>query len=133
MTIVRGDSIYAYNKGPDGKWQLYQPLWDEFEKEAAAVFPSELKKRTLILLGYAAPYFLSRVAPDEVERNDLTYQHSVMEWEKAGYAALIYGKDFTLDDFCDRTHLTSHGGAKLADAVAVKVRAMSQQLGYLRP
>jgi hypothetical protein len=131
MTIVRGDSVFAYNKGKDGRWEIYQPLWDEFDKEAAAVIPAGLKKRTLILLGYAAPYFLSRLAPDEVERNDLTYQQAVREWEKDGYAALVYGKDFTLDDFCDRTHLTWHGGRKLADAVAVKVRLMSRQLGYL--
>jgi hypothetical protein len=133
MNIVRGDSVYAYNKGPDGKWQIYQPLWDEFEKEAAAVFPAQLKKRTLILLGYAAPYFLSRLAPDEVERSDLTYQHSVQEWEKSGYEALIYGKNYVLDDFCDRTHLTSRGGNKLADVVAPKIRAMAGKLGYVAP
>jgi hypothetical protein len=133
MAIVRGDSIYAYNKGPDGKWQIYQPVWDEFETEAHAVIPDGLKKRTLMLVGYPAPYFVSRLAPDEAERNDLTFQHSVAEWEKSGYESLIYGKDFVLDDYCDRIHLTSRGGNKLADLVAPKIRAMAQKLGYLSP
>jgi hypothetical protein len=38
-----------------------------------------------------------------------------------------------MDDAGDRTHLTWHGGVKLANVVAAKVRAMSQQLGYLNP
>jgi hypothetical protein len=133
MDNVRGVSIYAFNKGPDGKWLTYQPLWDEFAKQSAAAFPQELKKRTLILMGYNSPFYLSRLPADELERNDLSFKKAVEEWEKAGYAALAYGKDYTMDDAGDRTHLTWHGGVKLANVVAAKVRAMSQQLGYLNP
>jgi hypothetical protein len=135
LSNVRGVSIYAFkpDKGPDGKWQIYQPLWDEFQKEAAGAFPQELKKRTLILMGYNSPFYLSRLPPDELERNDLSFAQAVVEWKKAGYEALAYGKDYTLDDAGDRTHLTWHGGVKLAKVTAEKVRAMSQQLGYLNP
>jgi hypothetical protein len=132
LSNVRGVSEYAFNKDANGKWQLYQPLWDEFEKESAAAFPPELRKRTLIVMGYNSPFYLSRLTPDELERNDLSFQYAAKEWEKMGYAALVYGKGYTIDDCGDRTHLTWHGGYKLAGVVAAKVREMSQELGYLK-
>jgi hypothetical protein len=130
---VRGVSMYAFNKDAAGQWQLYAPLWDSFMQDIAGAFPQELKKRTLIVMGYNSPFYLSRLPLDEHERNDLSFKYAVKEWEKGGYSALAYGKDFTIDDAGDRTHLTWHGGQKLATVVAVKVREMSQELGYLKP
>jgi len=133
LDIIRGVSIYAFNKDAAGKWQLYQPVWDEFEKQSAAAFPPELRKRTLILMGYACPFYLARLKPDELERNGLSFEYAAKEWEKGGFEALIYGKDFVAEDFCDRAHMTWRGGQKLAKVVAVKVREMSQKLGYTNP
>jgi hypothetical protein len=133
MANVRGVSIYAYNKGPNNQWVIYQPVWDLFQQEAAGLFPQPLKKRTLILMGYNSPFYLSRLSPEERVRNDLTFNHAVEVWEQAGYSALAYGQNYTLDDAGDRTHLTWRGGQKLARTVADKVREMSAQLGYLKP
>lgn len=131
MVIVRGCSIYAYNKDAAGKWQLYAPIWDLFDLNTKASFPPELLKRTLILMSRNSPYYIRRLPPDEQERNDLTYKYAVKKWQETGCDALDYGGDFTVDDYHDRTHLTWHGGRKLAGLVAGKVRAMSQNLGYL--
>jgi hypothetical protein len=133
MDNVRGVSMYAFNKDKNGQWVTYQPLWDQFKQQSAAAFPQELKKRTLILMGYNSPFYLSRLPPDDLIRNDLSFKKAVVEWEKNGYEALAYGKDFTMDDDGDRTHLTWHGGVKLAKVVAAKVQDMSQKLGYLSP
>ena len=95
--------------------------------------PDALKKRTLILLSRSSPYYVRRLTPDEREREDLTYAHSVAVWEAGGYEAMDYGKDFTVEEYGDRTHVTWQGGAKLAVLVADNVRAMAQDLGYLQP
>ncbi len=131
MLNVRGCSVYAYNKDAEGKWQPYTPVWDQFFAATKGLFPPELKQRTLILMSRNSPYYIRRLAPDEQERNDLAYLDAVKNWQKIGYASMDYGSDFTIDDYGDRTHLTWHGGVKLAKLVSVKVGAMSQELGYL--
>ncbi len=130
---VRDVSQFAFRKGADGKWEPSAPMWDGFMKNIAGAFPQQLKKRTLILLGYNSPFYLSRLAADEQERNDLCFRQAAKAWEDGGYKALVYGRNYTLDDYGDRTHMTWHGGQKLARAVAVKVRDMAGELGYLRP
>jgi len=131
MINVRGCSEYAFMKDAAGKWQVYQPKWDEFDSINKATFPPELKKRSLILLSRNSPYYIRRLPPDEQERDDLAYLYAVKKWKESGCDSMDYGKDFTVDDYGDRTHLTWHGGIKLARLVADKVQAMSQGLGYL--
>lgn len=143
MIIVIGDSQYAYGvvdatgfheqKDASGKWALYAPTWDQFSAGIKGVMPQELKKRTLILMSRSSPYYVRKLTPDQQERDDLAYLHAVEEWKAGGYDSIDYGKDFTADDYGDRTHLTWRGGDKLAALVADKVREMSRNLGYLSP
>jgi hypothetical protein len=133
MASIRGISDHAISEDVDEKWQPNRTFWNEFERESSAAFPGDLKKRTLILLGYDSPVYLSRLTRDESRRHDLLITYSAQEWEKCGYEALVYGKEFTVDDDGDRLHLTWHGGVKLAQIVATRVRAMSRKLGYVEP
>lgn len=134
LVNVRGTSIYAYDpvKNASGQWSVYAPVWDQFRARVKGAFPAALTKRTLILISHNSPYYLNKLTPDERERNVLAYNLAVKEWEAAGYASLQYGSDFhPTQDYGDRTHLTWKGGEKLAKVTADKVRAMSDQLGYL--
>ena len=142
LNIVRGCSQYAYGywvpgkpfvekKDPaTGKWTLYQGAWDGMIEGIKGAIPAPLKKRTLILMSRNSPYLVRMLTPDEQERDDLAYLHAVELWKAGGYDSIDYGKNFALDDYADRTHLTYHGGEKLSNLVATKVREMSQSLGY---
>ena len=66
------------------------------------------------------------------ERDDQAVRDTIAGYEQLGYAALDTGKGYTIDDFGDRTHLTSTGGAKLAATTAPKIQALATQLGYLK-
>jgi hypothetical protein len=130
---VRGCSMYAFNnKDAQGRWQIYEPVWELFREFIVGEFPQELKKRTLILMSHSSPYFIQRLPADERQRDGLAYAEAVREWKAGGYDSIEYGQDYTVDDYGDRTHLTWHGGYKLADTVAAKIREMSQELGYLK-
>jgi len=129
--IVRGFEIYSH-RNPDGHWVLADATRSDMLAHFVASFPTQLKARTLMLISRSSPYYRRRLTADEAVGEDTAYANTVAIWEQAGYAAMSYGRDFTDDDYGDRTHLSKLGGAKLADAVAPKVRAMAEQLGYLR-
>lgn len=131
MINVRGCSEYAFAKDAAGKWQPTESVWNQFMAMNHATFPPELKKRSLILMSRNSPFYIRRLTPDEQERDDLAYVYAVQKWKESGVDSMDYGKDFTIDDYGDRTHLTWHGGVKLSKLVAAKVREMSQGLGYL--
>jgi hypothetical protein len=143
MSIVRGFTQYVFmsldqyghpqkTKDASGKWQPYVPVWDYFNHSIRVAMPDELKKRTLILLSRSSPFYLKYLTPDEKERDELAYEQSMVMWKAAGFDAMDYGKNFTAEEYADRTHVTWQGGAKLAPLVADKVREMSQNLGYLQ-
>jgi hypothetical protein len=131
MQIVRGFEIYSHRE-PNGHWVLAEATRADMYEHFMASFPTQLKARTLMLISRSSPYYRRHLTPDEAIGEDTAYQNTVEIWEKAGYAAMSYGRDFDDDDYGDRTHLSKLGGAKLADAVAPKVRALAEQLGYLR-
>jgi hypothetical protein len=144
MLNVRGCSQFAYmsfnaaghpqmQKDAHGTWPIYTPFWDQFKTGIAGAMPDILKPRTLILLSRSSPYYLQLLTPDERERDDLTYAHAVEVWKASGYEAMDYGRDFTVDEYGDRTHLTWPGGARLAGLVSDKIREMARHLGYLPP
>jgi hypothetical protein len=129
---VRELSAAGFAKDADGKWAPVAPIWEKLRNDIATAFPESLRRRTLILIGHSSPFYVDRLTPDERERDGLACAQALNEWEQAGYASMAYGVNFTVDDYGDRTHLTWHGGQKLADAVAAKVSEMSQKLGYVR-
>lgn len=143
MINVIGCSQYAYGvvdatgfheqKDASGQWTLYAPSWDQFSAGIKGAMPPELKKRTLILMSRSSPYYIQKLKPDEQERDNLAYLHAVEMWKAGGYDSIDYGKDFTVDDYGDRTHLAPSGGFKLAALVADKIREMSRNLGYVSP
>jgi lysophospholipase L1-like esterase len=131
MQIVRGFEGYSHRTA-DGHWVLAEATREDMAAHFAEGFPTPLKARTLMLISRSSPHYRRHLTPDEAIGEDQAYANTVEIWEKAGYAAMSYGHDFNEDDYGDRTHLSKLGGAKLADAVAPKVRAMAEQLGYLR-
>jgi hypothetical protein len=131
MEIVRGFEIYSH-RNPDGHWELAGATRSDMLAHFDAAFPTPLKARTLMLISRSSPYYRRHLTPDEGVGEDLAYENTVKIWKQAGYDAMAYGRDFTDDDYGDRTHLSKFGGAKLAAAVAPEVQALAARLGYLR-
>ena len=133
MQITRNTSAQFYRLDASGRWQLDELALGHFRKLAVLAFPDSLKARTLIIHSRNSPYYTRQLTPTEQARDELAFHDSVTEWQGLGYAAMDYGPDFTDDDFGDRTHLTAHGGRKLATRLAPEIRRLAAGLGYLRP
>ncbi|MEI6108415.1 MAG: hypothetical protein WCR49_15590 [Opitutae bacterium] len=132
MKIVRGFTQLFYEKNGAGQWQLKPEVQAEFMRVARGAVPDDLKPRTLIMLSRNSPYYVKKLQPDEMHREDLAYRDAVAAWREAGYAAAEYGHDFEEKDYGDRTHLTTSGGRKLAAIIAQETQSRVDQLGYLK-
>lgn len=131
--IARAVSSVGYTKTADGNWQLNSAHYDQFVKLASRMFPDPLKARTLLLVGRNSPFYTKKFEPELLARDDLAVKDTIAAWEKLGSAAMDYGRDFAVEDYGDRTHLTTSGGAKLAALTAPQIKALAEKLGYLKP
>ena len=130
--IARAYSANGYAKNAAGEWQLADGAREQFLRFATNAFPDPLKPRTLILVSRNSPFYTRQLGPDLQARDEVAIRDTLAGWEKLGYAALDSGRDYKPEDFGDRTHLTSSGGAKLAAVVAPKIEALALKLGYLK-
>ena len=130
--ITRAYSANGYAKNAQGQWQLADASREQFLSFAANAFPDQLKPRTLILISRNSPYYTRQLETDLQIRDETAIKDTIAGFEKFGYSTMSYGQDFNPEDFGDRTHLTSSGGAKLAAATAPKIQALATKLGYLK-
>ncbi len=134
LAIIRRRNAWAFAADSvNAKLKVNAEAWDEFGKNIDGMFPRALKKRTLIVISRDCPYFIEKLSPEERERNDLACLLTVQKWRENGYESTDYGRDFSIEDYGDRVHLTTRGGEKLANLIAIKVRDMSDRLGYAPP
>ena len=132
MRIVRGFTELAYRHDADGRWNLEAAVQNQFRGFLKMGMPDPLKRRTLIVLSGNSPFYVKQLSLDERRRDELGYADSLRLWREMGYNAVKYGSDFRAEDFGDRTHLTAAGGRKVAEIVAPEIRAIAEQLGYLK-
>jgi lysophospholipase L1-like esterase len=130
--VARAYSAAGYAKDAAGVWQLAPAARDQFMDFAARAFPDPLKPRTLILISRNSPFYTEKFEPELRDRDEIAVRDTISGFEKLGYAALDTGTHYLIEDFGDRTHLTSAGGAKLAATVAPKIEAMATKLGYIK-
>ena len=130
--IARAYSANGYAKNAAGEWQLADNAREKFLRFAANAFPDSLKPRTLMLISRNSPFYTQKFEPELRARDDIAVRDTIAGFEKLGYAALDTGNHYAIEDFGDRTHLTSAGGAKLAATVAPKIEALAAKLGYVK-
>lgn len=130
--ISRGYSAAGYAKDAGGRWQLAPAAREQFMGYAAKAFPDPLKPRTLILISRNSPFYTQKFEPELRERDDVAVRDTIAGYEELGYAALDTGTLYAIEDYGDRTHLTSAGGAKLAAVVAPKIEALATKLRYVK-
>jgi hypothetical protein len=107
-------------------------VWKALDRAATVSFPEPTRARTLVVVTWFSPYYIHQLSADEQECFAALSRCSVAHFEKLGFGAMTIGGDYTYEDYGDFQHLTETGGAKLADVVAPKVRAMARQLGYVQ-
>jgi len=130
--IITTGPRLAYTRSGNGAWTLLPAYREDLLRSYAQGFPDSLKARTLMLISRSCPHYTPMMTPDDVARVDAAFADTVAMWKQSGYDAMQNGRDYTDDDYGDRTHLSKLGGRKLATAVATEVQAMSARLGYLK-
>jgi hypothetical protein len=122
----------AYRRPPGRRAREVDPEHCALVRQLRACFPEGCRPRTLVLVPHENPYYLGQLAPAEQALSRRLVRDQVRAIEGAGFAALEVGRDFTVDDCYDGGgHYTEQGGARLAAAVAPKIRALARRLGYL--
>jgi hypothetical protein len=131
LEIARLFTAASYRKDEAGQWHPIEVSHRTLSDNARAAFPDPVKKRTVIAISRNSPFYTQQMPPDIQERDEIGYAATLQMWRDAGYHAFEFGRDFTPDDYGDRTHLTSTGGVKLAAITAEEVRKVARSLGYL--
>jgi hypothetical protein len=104
--------------------------WAQFDRAAREAFPEPVRRRTLLLVLWYSPYYLRELpAPQQACFARISRQ-TVEHLERLGFPALEAGQGYLVSDYGDGVHLTEVGGAKLAAAVAPRVRELARRLGY---
>jgi hypothetical protein len=105
------------------KVRLACPMESSVRDDARSRFknslPEELRKRTLVVSIYDSPFYVNRevLSSQELECYKQAYTAFQSDYVSAGYRGIIVDS-LTVDEYCDRLHLTASGGRKLADIVA---------------
>ena len=133
LEIVTARSLGFYQEQVDGEWVLFNIAYESFLHSARTAIPDSLQARTLLLVGRDSPHYTRQLPETIKHREDLAVGTSLAGLRSIGYSAMEYGREYDLNDYGDRTHLTKRGGARLAAEVAPEVQALAQRLGYLNP
>lgn len=96
-----------------------------------ASFPPQSRARTLLVILSENPYYVDRLPPATRDEYYAIFAEYPEHVERAGFASLSVGRDYTVDDYADLTHLDESGGRHLAADAAPKIKQMAHNLGYL--
>ena len=119
----RNNSRYRFRQGADGQWRPDTKAWDHLAQEWRDMFPAEFRARCFVVFLRGHPYFLQTLTADERSRTELQYRLGQQNLEREGYRVVqLRAEDFTADDFLDGGHYVASGGAKIAHAVAAKIK-----------
>jgi hypothetical protein len=121
VEITRSFTILLGRRDLQGQWGLAPDFEAAMRGQIQAMFPTALRPRTLMVLCQNAPFYRSRLSPDEQARDEAVWRDCAAVWRSEGIACVINGLDFEDADYNDRTHLAPSGGNKLAALVATEI------------
>ncbi|MBI5426139.1 MAG: hypothetical protein HZA32_18860 [Opitutae bacterium] len=127
MEIVRSVTAPLATPTPNGGWSVDTTRLASAGDDLEKTFPPSLRPRMLMLLSQSSPYHRTHLTAAERARDDAVFAAYAALWREHGIASAIYGTDFAVEDFHDRTHLTPSGGDKLAELVAREIRSLAQK------
>ncbi|HEY0863407.1 MAG TPA: hypothetical protein VGD97_04830 [Lacunisphaera sp.] len=124
MDIVRRGSREFGVQDEQGRWHMSPSFRDTFASTIHALIPPAVRPHLLMVLCQNAPYYRSRLTPEEQDRDRIIWEATAALWREQGIASFVNGADYEDADYNDRTHLTPSGGRKLAIRVAEEIRRM---------
>jgi hypothetical protein len=95
-------------------------------------FPDPFRQRTIQIVSHHNPYYVKQLTLAEQTQVGIAIATLVKRLEMVGFQSMEVGRDYSIDDFYDRCHLSEDGGRRLAAEVAPQVRALAERLGYAR-
>jgi hypothetical protein len=135
LDYLRGTMNGRCVRDAQGHWVENKacPGWAKLEREACTCFPEELRRRTVLLVMWASPYYLRQLTEDEQACYAAVSRLTVQHLEAVGFLSVEAGPGFALEDYRDFVHLGPTGGARLADTIAPRIRDMSQRQDSAKP
>ena len=121
--LIRSGSVLLEEETPDGCLLVHL---------IRNSFPEPTRRRTLLLLPHDSPHYVGQLASAERAAYNRVFPAFVSVLEAEGVSALEVGANYTELDYLDCSHFSDRGGRCLATDVAPKLRAMAEQLGYLK-
>lgn len=106
---------------------------DLVRAEYEAFLPTILRERTLYVFRLEATQYRQRLTSDEQARYERTYEGFAHALTEGGLHAVLVGKDWTDEDYFDRSHLSEAGGRRLARELAPVIRELDQHLRATSP
>ncbi len=110
----------------DGKLQLNQKSWKEFDVLTTCGTLPELRPNSLLVSVNVCPMYFNKLNPLEKERHSLVLNYSIDEYKKKGFNTMIVDS-LSDDDYIDAVHLNPDGGNKLASQVAAKIKEIKEK------
>jgi lysophospholipase L1-like esterase len=107
--------------------------WTAFTLTVHRAVPEPLRPKTLAVVNRCTPAALRQLAqenPGFAAKYDQKLQDVVGHLRSSGLKAVVGCTTLDVRDFVDDLHLSSSGGAKLADELAPVIRDMARHLGY---
>ena len=134
VNITRGVMLTACERNADGTLvdrPMQPPRSTPFDIDAEMALPPGVRQQTLIVLMPESPFYTDRLS--DAERACYFKARPRMEVRLSwlGYHSVHAGLGMTAEDYADRVHLLPSGGRKLAADVAVGVRSLAAELGYV--
>jgi hypothetical protein len=131
MKIVRRTCRDGFKRSGD-TWEPNAKFWKIFNHSAKRLYPDQLKKKVLNIVVYESPHYVQQLLEAEQKCYVMGIETTVHRLRNLGLKAIEAGSNFTIYDFNDRVHLAPSGGEKLAEVVAPQLKALAQELGYIK-
>lgn len=116
----------------DGLWTPKTDFWDDFNQKVVVTLPDNLKRRSLIVVMDISPHYVKQLDSLKERCWNRNANTTVRTFRRHGYHSTKAGFNFAPEDYLDHVHLVSSGGEKLAAHLAPQIRAIAQELGYVK-
>jgi hypothetical protein len=113
---------FVENKG--GQLELDPGAFEHISQLSTSMFPDNLKPKCFLVFLSANPYFMRTFTADDWRRHEIMFREGQRAFEHAGYRVVpLRDADFAPDDFFDAGHFMASGGRKIAQAIALALKA----------
>ena len=120
---IDGGRPFLPPRGAPGRTPPVSPV----EVNCAACLPAPFRRRTLVLINHANPYYVKQLTAEERRDYDDLFPATVRAYALRGVTAVEVGRALSMRDYWDWLHPNEAGGRRLAEEVATQVRGLARR------